>query len=141
VPIRRFWQATREPWLIAFTTASSEAADVVLTVDRIDALAGSQRVVQLDRAVGRDVQLVAELAEVGDPGTGHRDARDLDGADAVHVQRFHVGDDVGAVADLVLHRLLVAEVHTHRLALPRRHAPTRNTGVFRRRPRSGWVRP
>lgn len=26
VPIRRFWQATREPWLIAFTTASSEAA-------------------------------------------------------------------------------------------------------------------
>jgi proton glutamate symport protein len=26
VPIRRFWQAAREPWLIAFTTASSEAA-------------------------------------------------------------------------------------------------------------------
>ena len=26
VPIRRFWQATKEPWLIAFTTASSEAA-------------------------------------------------------------------------------------------------------------------
>jgi len=26
VPIRRFWQATKEPWLIAFSTASSEAA-------------------------------------------------------------------------------------------------------------------
>jgi proton glutamate symport protein len=26
VPIRRFWAATREPWLIAFSTASSEAA-------------------------------------------------------------------------------------------------------------------
>jgi proton glutamate symport protein len=26
VPLRRFWDATREPWLLAFTTASSEAA-------------------------------------------------------------------------------------------------------------------
>jgi len=26
IPIRKFWQAVREPWLIAFTTASSEAA-------------------------------------------------------------------------------------------------------------------
>jgi proton glutamate symport protein len=26
VPVRRFWRATREPWLVAFTTASSEAA-------------------------------------------------------------------------------------------------------------------
>jgi proton glutamate symport protein len=26
VPIRRFWAATREPWLLAFSTASSEAA-------------------------------------------------------------------------------------------------------------------
>jgi proton glutamate symport protein len=26
VPLRRFWQAVKEPWLIAFTTASSEAA-------------------------------------------------------------------------------------------------------------------
>ena len=26
VPVRRFWNATREPWLIAFSTASSEAA-------------------------------------------------------------------------------------------------------------------
>jgi Na+/H+-dicarboxylate symporter len=26
VPIRRFWAATKEPWLVAFTTASSEAA-------------------------------------------------------------------------------------------------------------------
>jgi len=26
VPVRRFWRATKEPWLIAFSTASSEAA-------------------------------------------------------------------------------------------------------------------
>jgi proton glutamate symport protein len=26
VPLRRFWAATKEPWLLAFTTASSEAA-------------------------------------------------------------------------------------------------------------------
>jgi proton glutamate symport protein len=26
VPLRRFWDATRDPWLVAFTTASSEAA-------------------------------------------------------------------------------------------------------------------
>jgi proton glutamate symport protein len=26
VPIRRFWMATKEPWLVAFSTASSEAA-------------------------------------------------------------------------------------------------------------------
>jgi proton glutamate symport protein len=26
VPLRRFWQAVKEPWLLAFTTASSEAA-------------------------------------------------------------------------------------------------------------------
>jgi proton glutamate symport protein len=26
VPVKRFWQAVREPWLIAFSTASSEAA-------------------------------------------------------------------------------------------------------------------
>jgi proton glutamate symport protein len=26
IPVRRFWQAVREPWLIAFSTASSEAA-------------------------------------------------------------------------------------------------------------------
>ena len=37
------------------------------------------------------------------------------GADAVHVERLDVRDDEGAVADLVLHRLVVAEVHDHRL--------------------------
>lgn len=26
VPVRKFWRATKEPWLVAFTTASSEAA-------------------------------------------------------------------------------------------------------------------
>src|SRR4029450_12237025 len=26
VPVREFWRATKEPWLVAFSTASSEAA-------------------------------------------------------------------------------------------------------------------
>ena len=50
-------------------------------------------------------------------GTRAATARaDLDGADAVDVERLDVGDDVGAVADLVLHRLLVAELHACTLA-------------------------
>ena len=43
--------------------------------------------------------------------SSHSADADLDGADAVDVERLDVGDDVGAVADLVLHRLVVAEVH------------------------------
>ena len=45
--------------------------------------------------------------EADDP---ERDA-DLHRADAVHVEGLHVGDDVGAVADLVRHRLVVAQLH------------------------------
>ena len=36
---------------------------------------------------------------------------DLDGPDAVDVERLDVGDEVGAVADLVGHRLVVAQLH------------------------------
>ena len=61
--------------------------------------------------------------EADQPGEG----ADLDRADAVDVQRLDIGDDVGPVADLVLHRLLVAQVH--------------GSSVFPRLPRSGWVRP
>jgi proton glutamate symport protein len=44
VPIRRFWQATREPWLIAFTTASSEAA-LPLAMQRMERLGVPRRIV------------------------------------------------------------------------------------------------
>ena len=44
VPIRRFWLATREPWLIAFTTASSEAA-LPLALERMEELGVPRRIV------------------------------------------------------------------------------------------------
>ena len=44
VPIRRFWRAVREPWLIAFTTASSEAA-LPLAMERMEALGVPRRIV------------------------------------------------------------------------------------------------
>ncbi len=44
VPLRRFWQATREPWLIAFTTASSEAA-FPLALQRMEKLGVPRRIV------------------------------------------------------------------------------------------------
>jgi proton glutamate symport protein len=44
VPLRRFWQATREPWLIAFTTASSEAA-FPLALQRMERLGVPRRIV------------------------------------------------------------------------------------------------
>ncbi len=44
VPIRRFWQATKEPWLIAFTTASSEAA-LPLALQRMERLGVPRRIV------------------------------------------------------------------------------------------------
>ena len=44
VPIRRFWQATKEPWLIAFTTASSEAA-LPLAMQRMERLGVPRRIV------------------------------------------------------------------------------------------------
>ena len=44
VPIRRFWRAVQEPWLIAFTTASSEAA-LPLAMERMEALGVPRRIV------------------------------------------------------------------------------------------------
>jgi proton glutamate symport protein len=44
VPIRRFWQAVKEPWLIAFTTASSEAA-FPLALQRMEKLGVPRRIV------------------------------------------------------------------------------------------------
>lgn len=44
VPIRRFWQATREPWLIAFSTASSEAA-LPLALRNMEQLGVPRRIV------------------------------------------------------------------------------------------------
>jgi proton glutamate symport protein len=44
VPVRRFLRAVREPWLIAFTTASSEAA-LPLAMERMEALGVPRRIV------------------------------------------------------------------------------------------------
>jgi proton glutamate symport protein len=44
VPIRRFLRAVREPWLIAFTTASSEAA-LPLAMERMEELGVPRRIV------------------------------------------------------------------------------------------------
>jgi len=44
VPIRRFWRATREPWLVAFTTASSEAA-LPLALRNMERLGVPRRIV------------------------------------------------------------------------------------------------
>jgi Na+/H+-dicarboxylate symporter len=44
VPIRRFLRAVREPWLIAFTTASSEAA-LPLALERMEQLGVPRRIV------------------------------------------------------------------------------------------------
>ena len=44
VPLRRFWRAVKEPWLIAFTTASSEAA-FPLALQRMERLGVPRRIV------------------------------------------------------------------------------------------------
>ena len=44
VPIRRFWAATKEPWLLAFTTASSEAA-LPLALRNMERLGVPRRIV------------------------------------------------------------------------------------------------
>jgi proton glutamate symport protein len=44
VPLRRFWQAVKEPWLIAFTTASSEAA-LPLALQRMERFGVPRRIV------------------------------------------------------------------------------------------------
>jgi proton glutamate symport protein len=44
VPIRRFWTAVKEPWLIAFSSASSEAA-LPLAMERMEQLGVPRRIV------------------------------------------------------------------------------------------------
>jgi len=44
VPLRRFWRATKEPWLVAFTTASSEAA-LPLALRNMERLGVPRRIV------------------------------------------------------------------------------------------------
>ena len=79
VPIRRFWQATKEPWLIAFTTASSEAA-LPLALQNMEKLGVPRRIVVL-RAAHRLLvqprrQHALPRARVGvrGAGGGHRHA-------------------------------------------------------------------
>jgi proton glutamate symport protein len=56
VPIRRFWKATREPWLIAFTTASSEAA-LPLALQRMERLGVPRRIVSFVLPTGYSFNL------------------------------------------------------------------------------------
>src|SRR6202000_2214750 len=44
VPLKAFIRAVREPWLIAFTTASSEAA-LPLAMERMEQMGGPKRIV------------------------------------------------------------------------------------------------
>ena len=56
VPLRRFWQATREPWLIAFTTASSEAA-LPLALQNMEKLGVPRRIVSFVLPTGYSFNL------------------------------------------------------------------------------------
>lgn len=56
VPIRRFWQATKEPWLIAFTTASSEAA-LPLALQNMERLGVPRRIVSFVLPTGYSFNL------------------------------------------------------------------------------------
>ena len=44
VPVRQFWRAVREPWLLAFSTASSEAA-LPLALEKMEQLGVPRRIV------------------------------------------------------------------------------------------------
>ncbi|MDB4917126.1 MAG: gltP [Gemmatimonadetes bacterium] len=56
VPIRRFWQAVKEPWLLAFTTASSEAA-LPLALQRMERLGVPRRIVSFVLPTGYSFNL------------------------------------------------------------------------------------
>ncbi|MEO8561837.1 MAG: dicarboxylate/amino acid:cation symporter [bacterium] len=56
VPLRRFWQAVREPWLVAFTTASSEAA-LPLALQRMERLGVPRRIVSFVLPTGYSFNL------------------------------------------------------------------------------------
>ena len=56
VPLRRFWRATKEPWLIAFTTASSEAA-LPLALQNMEKLGVPRRIVSFVLPTGYSFNL------------------------------------------------------------------------------------
>jgi proton glutamate symport protein len=56
VPLRRFWQATKQPWLLAFTTASSEAA-LPLALQNMEALGVPRRIVSFVLPTGYSFNL------------------------------------------------------------------------------------
>src|SRR5258708_20589862 len=56
VPLRRFWRATKEPWLIAFTTASREAA-LPLALQRMERLGVPRRIVSFVLPTGYSFNL------------------------------------------------------------------------------------
>ena len=56
VPLRRFWQATKEPWLLAFTTASSEAA-LPLALQNMERLGVPRRIVSFVLPTGYSFNL------------------------------------------------------------------------------------
>jgi proton glutamate symport protein len=56
VPIRRFWKAVREPWLLAFTTASSEAA-LPLALQNMEKLGVPRRIVSFVLPTGYSFNL------------------------------------------------------------------------------------
>ena len=56
VPLRRFWQATKEPWLLAFTTASSEAA-LPLALQNMEKLGVPRRIVSFVLPTGYSFNL------------------------------------------------------------------------------------
>ena len=56
VPMRRFWQAVKEPWLIAFTTASSEAA-LPLALQNMEKLGVPRRIVSFVLPTGYSFNL------------------------------------------------------------------------------------
>jgi proton glutamate symport protein len=56
VPIRRFWAATKAPWLLAFTTASSEAA-LPLALQNMEKLGVPRRIVSFVLPTGYSFNL------------------------------------------------------------------------------------
>ena len=56
VPLRRFWEKTKEPWLIAFTTASSEAA-LPLALQNMEKLGVPRRIVSFVLPTGYSFNL------------------------------------------------------------------------------------
>ena len=85
VPLKRFVRAVREPWLIAFTTASSEAA-FPLAMERMEQIGVPRRIVAFVLPTGYSFNLdgstLVSRAGVGvrRAGGGDRHA-DLDAAD------------------------------------------------------------